>query len=126
MNNIKSIIDDHVSNVETHIKEDEEKFKEEIKSVEKYHDCDKKEVDAHLRDLAEKHEYNLTKIRESYKFRFIQLCRTHLREGYITENDWEQIVAFYDLYHSLGGNGQAEDYYNKVKGLEVIPDINEI
>jgi hypothetical protein len=28
----------------------------------------------------------------------------------------------YDLYHGLGGNGQAEDYYEQVKKLQFVSD----
>jgi hypothetical protein len=58
----------------------------------------------------------------SYKFRLIQLCKTHLRDGYITESDFEQITEMYKLYHGLGGNGQAQEYYEKVIKLEIHPD----
>ena len=59
----------------------------------------------------------------SYKFRLIQLCKTHLRDGYITEHDFEQITEMYKLYHGLGGNGQAQEYYDKVLELEIRKDI---
>jgi hypothetical protein len=58
----------------------------------------------------------------SYKFRLIQLCKTHLRDGYISESDFEQITEMYKLYHGLGGNGQAQEYYEKVIKLEIHPD----
>ena len=58
----------------------------------------------------------------SYKFRLIQLCKTHLRDGYITESDFEQITEMYKLYHGLGGNGQAQEYYEKVLKLPIHPD----
>lgn len=58
----------------------------------------------------------------SYKFRLIQLCKTHLRDNYISESDFEQITEMYKLYHGLGGNGQAQEYYEKVLKLEIRPD----
>ena len=70
-----------------------------------------------LNEIQAKNDENFKLIINSYKFRLIQLCKTHLRDGYITDDEWEQIVAFYDLYHGLGGNGQAEDYYEQVKKL---------
>ena len=56
---------------------------------------------------------------DSYKFRLIQLCKTHLRDGYITQDAFEQITEMYKLYHGLGGNGQAQDYYERVMELEI-------
>lgn len=111
-----------LSQIKKTIKADEKEFEKRIGGVVDNHNNDKEAFDDRIKELALKHEENLSRIRESYKFRFIQLCKAHLRDGYITNSEWEQIVAFYDLYHSLGGNGQAEDYYNKVKELEVIPD----
>lgn len=65
---------------------------------------------------------NFNLIINSYKFRLIQLCKTHLRDGYITEHDFEQITEMYKLYHGLGGNGQAQEYYDKVLELEIKKD----
>ena len=65
---------------------------------------------------------NLNLIVNSYKFRLIQLCKTHLRDGYITESDFEQITEMYKLYHGLGGNGQAQEYYDKVLELDIKKD----
>ena len=82
-------------------------------------------------ELTHKHMYtDLEKIQEgntrnfelivnSYKYRLIQLCKTHLKDGYISESDFEQITEMYKLYHGLGGNGQAQEYYEKVLKLEI-------
>lgn len=83
-------------------------------------------------ELTHKHMYtDLEKIQEgnmknfelivnSYKYRLIQLCKTHLKDGYISEADFEQITEMYKLYHGLGGNGQAQEYYEKVLKLEIV------
>ena len=62
---------------------------------------------------------NLNLIINSYKYRLIQLCKTHLRDGYISEADFGQISEMYKLYHGLGGNGQAQEYYEKVLKLDL-------
>lgn len=87
-------------------------------------ECDK-EHEVMYKDLEivqNKNLKNFELIINSYKFRLIQLCRTHLRDGYITESDFEQITEMYKLYHGLGGNGQAQEYYEKVLALEIRPD----
>ena len=58
-------------------------------------------------------------ILNSYKFRLIQLCRTHLRDNYITQEDFDQLSEMHKLYTGLGGNGQAEEYYRRVAKLEI-------
>ena len=75
-----------------------------------------------LNNIQAENEKNFNLIINSYKFRLIQLCKTHLRDDYITETDFEQITEMYKLYHGLGGNGQAQEYYEKVLRLDVHPD----
>ena len=88
------------------------------------------EEDAHekmYKDLEATHAETLKAfelIINSYKFRLIQLCKTHLRDNFITESDFEQITEMYKLYHGLGGNGQAQEYYERVLKLEIRPDNN--
>lgn len=74
---------------------------------------------ADLAKIQEGNERNFTLILNSYKFRLIQLCKTHIRDGYISEHDFEQITEMYKLYTGLGGNGQAQEYYDKVIALEI-------
>ena len=68
----------------------------------------------------EKSHMNL--IVASYRFRLIQLCKGFLRQEYITESQMEQLMEFYKLYKGLGGNGQAETYYNKAIALPLKTD----
>ena len=75
-----------------------------------------------LNKIQAENEKNFNLIINSYKFRLIQLCKTHLRDGFITESDFEQITEMYKLYHGLGGNGQAQEYYDKVMSLEMRPN----
>ena len=75
-----------------------------------------------LNEIQAKNNENFKLIINSYKFRLIQLCKTHLRDGYITESDFEQITEMYKLYHGLGGNGQAQEYYDKVLELDIKKD----
>ena len=75
-----------------------------------------------LNEVQAKNEENFKLIINSYKFRLIQLCKTHLRDGFITESDFEQITEMYKLYHGLGGNGQAQEYYDKVLELDIKKD----
>ena len=63
----------------------------------------------------EKSHMNL--IVASYRFRLVQLCKGFLSQGFITAGQMEQLSEFYKLYTGLGGNGQAEIYYNKAMQL---------
>ena len=85
-------------------------------------ECDHKQMYEDLHRVQAENEKNFHLIINSYKFRLIQLCKSHLRDGYITESDFEQITEMYKLYTGLGGNGQAEEYYDKVLDLQIKRD----
>lgn len=57
---------------------------------------------------------NFKLIIASYKYRLVQLCKELLNQGFMYQCQYEHLNEFYNLYHSLGGNGQAKDYYDKV------------
>ena len=119
---IKTTIEQKTKEFEDCLEEKDGVLEGKVDKILAHHDTDKEEFDERLRDLTREYEDKLRRILESYKFRFIQLCKTHIKDGWITDSEWEQIVTFYDLYHGLGGNGQAEEYYNKVKQLEIVRD----
>lgn len=56
---------------------------------------------------------------EQYKFRLIQMCKSYLHQGYMTTDEFEQLSEFYRIYTGLGGNGQAQEYYQRVLHLEI-------
>lgn len=119
---IKTTIEKKTKEFEECLEEKDGALEGKVGKLLEHHDSDKAEFDAKLKELTAEYEDKLKRILESYKFRFIQLCKTHIKDGWITDTEWEQIVTFYDLYHGLGGNGQAEEYYNKVKQLEIVRD----
>ena len=119
---IKTTIEQKTKEFEDCLEEKDGVLEGKVDKILAHHDTDKEEFDERLKELTAEYEDKLKKILESYKFRFIQLCKTHIQEGWITDSEWEQIVTFYDLYHGLGGNVQAEEYYNKVKQLEIVRD----
>lgn len=72
-----------------------------------------------LDELQKENERKFAIILNSYKYRLIQLCKFHIREGYISQEDFDQVSEMHKLYTDLGGNGQAEEYYEKVKKLDI-------
>ena len=112
--------------------EENAKIIAEQKLDEKIEDKIEVELEPILQELEDLRQYcrdneNLEKshmnlIVASYRFRLIQLCKGFLRQEYITEAQMEQLMEFYKLYKGLGGNGQAETYYNKAIALPLKTD----
>ena len=49
----------------------------------------------------------------------IQLCKLYLKQGYMTQPQYDQLSEFFKLYSNLGGNGQAKEYYEKTMKLQI-------
>ena len=60
---------------------------------------------ADLKKIQEENERRFALILNSYKFRLIQLCKLHIKDGYISTEDYAQVSEMHELYKSLGGNG---------------------
>ena len=100
---------------------------DKIAALEKHHNEDVVKTANEIDLLKKKNEKNIEMIVASYKFRLIQLCKTHLRDGWITQDEFDQITEMYKLYHGLGGNGQAQEYYERVLELPLVekPPVKE-
>lgn len=80
---------------------------------------DIEELRTYIRKIEDKERQDLTLIIASYRFRLVQLCKIYIKQGYTTQDQYDQLTEFYKLYHSLGGNGQAKEYYEKTIELEI-------
>lgn len=57
---------------------------------------------------------NMELIISSYKYRLVELCRGLQKQGFMYQYQYEHLSEFYNLYKKLGGNGQAQEYYDRV------------
>ena len=80
----------------------------------------------YIRETENLERTHMNLIIASYRFRLIQLCKGFLAQQYITAPQMEQLSEFYKLYSGLGGNGQAEIYYNKAMALPLKASEDEI
>lgn len=76
-------------------------------------------IDGRIDGCVETEAQHIAAIRVSYRYRLVTLCRTYLRQGFMTAEQFEQLNEFFNVYRAIGGNGQAEDYYNRVRELEI-------
>lgn len=90
--------------IETHI----EPIRQEIEELRKYVLESNKIANNHM-DV----------ILASYRFRLTQLCKAYIQQGFMTNGEYEQLVEFYKVYTSLGGNGQVKTYYERAIQLPV-------
>lgn len=88
---------------------------EEIKPLER----DLGELRTQLLNLQAEEHHHLAIIQGQYKFRLIHLCRTYIRQGYLTEDQYECLSEFFKVYTDLGGNGQAQEFYERVMQLPI-------
>ena len=73
----------------------------------------------YIRETESIEKVHMSLIIASYRFRLIQLCKEFIKQGYLTQKQYDQLVEFYRVYTGLGGNGQAEDYYNRAMRLQI-------
>lgn len=99
----------------------EEKKDEELEELIEEHIAPIKEDLNNLRSFVLEEnkisERHVEIILASYRFRLIQLCQSFLKQGYMTSGQYEQLVEFFKVYTSLGGNGQAKEYYERTLKL---------
>lgn len=72
----------------------------------------------YIREVGKVEKSHMNLIIASYRYRLIQLCKQYIKQGYITPEQYDQLSEFYKVYHGLGGNGQAEEYYERAIALE--------
>lgn len=77
------------------------------------------ELRTYIRETQNIEKAHMTLIIASYRFRLIQLCKEFIKQGYMTYGQYEQLTEFYKLYIGLGGNGQAQFYYDKASQLPI-------
>ena len=66
---------------------------------------------------------NLDLIISSYKYRLVELCKGLEQQGFMYQYQYDHLSEFYHLYRNLGGNGQAQEYFEKVcKELKTRPN----
>ena len=109
MKNYKKLLDEKKDEkMETAIEERLEPIVSEIEELRKY-----------IRDVGQIEKHHMDLIVSSYRFRLVQLCKEFIRQGYMSQPQYDQLTEFYKLYEALGGNGQAKDYYDKAMMLDI-------
>lgn len=80
---------------------------------------DIEQIRTYLRNLESADTKKFEIIIASYRFRLCQLCKLYMKKQYMTPAEYEQLNEFYKMYTDLGGNGQAKEWYDRVKNLPV-------
>ena len=77
------------------------------------------ELRTYVRETQNIEKTHMALIVASYRFRLIQLCKQYIHQEYMTTAQYEQLTEFYKLYVGLGGNGQAQSYYERAIALPI-------
>ena len=93
---------------ETMVEEKLEPIYEELEALRTY-----------IRETESIEKVHMSLIIASYRFRLIQLCKEFIRQEYLTQTQYDQLIEFYRVYAGLGGNGQAKDYYERAIALPI-------
>lgn len=112
-------ITEELLRIEQEIKKVDKHAENMVQQIKDNEDQQHKTMYQDLHNYESQTNENFDLIINSYKFRLVQLCKSHLEDGYITMPDLEQLTEMYKLYSGLGGNGQAKIYFDKVKELEI-------
>lgn len=118
LDEIEPIIQE-ITEMHTEINKNKIDAEQKIEALREEEENTHKQMYSDLSHIQENNDKNFLLILNSYKFRLIQLCKTHLTDGYISSHDFEQLTEMYKLYMGMGGNGQAKEYYDKVMDLEI-------
>ena len=76
----------------------------------------------YIRETESIEKTHMSLIIASYRFRLIQLCKEFIKQGYLTQAQFDQLNEFYRVYTGLGGNGQAQNYYERATALPIHDD----
>ena len=60
-------------------------------------------------------------LRNSWRFRLLQLCRMCIAQQYITQAQYDSISEMYKGYEALKGNGQVTGYFQRATKLPIYP-----
>lgn len=114
--NYKALIDEKKAEKEAEKMEEaiEEKLTPILDEIE--------DLRTYIRNVDTINQHHLNLIIASYRYRLVQLCKIYLKQGFLTPMQFDQINEFYTLYHELGGNSNADSYYQKIKMLEIKND----
>lgn len=99
-------------------KEVETMIDEKIKPLTK----ELEELRVQLQETRDIEHSHITLVIAAYRFALIQLCKMYMRQGYMTNIQFEQLTEFYKIYIALGGDTRVQDYFEKACELEIRND----
>ena len=77
------------------------------------------ELELKIDKTSETFQNQIKIILTSYKYRLVALCKIYLEHKSISPDELEQLTEMYKVYSDLGGNGEAEKYYNRTIQLPI-------
>lgn len=72
-------------------------------------------------DLRTELEETRLALRNSWRFRILQLCKGCIAQQYMTQSQYDSISEMYKGYEALKGNGQVTGYFQRATKLPIYP-----
>lgn len=60
-----------------------------------------------------------------YKYQLINACKKCLKQGYLTQYQFDNLSEIHKIYSGLGGNFQGDEYYERAKALPIRSQVDQ-
>lgn len=61
-----------------------------------------------------------------YRYQLVSLCKKYLKQGFMTQCQYDGLSQLHDVYKHLGGNSQGDEYYGLALRLNIKNDPNVV
>ena len=80
---------------------------------------DIEELRKYIWKTADDEKKHMNLIISSYRLYLVRMCKLYLEQGFLTQDQYDELSDFYNVYEQLGGNGQAKQYYDKTIAMPI-------
>lgn len=61
-----------------------------------------------------------------YRYQLVSLCKKYLKQGFMTQYQYDGLSQLHDVYKHLGGNSQGDEYYALALRLNIKNESSKI
>lgn len=94
-----------------------------VKSTDDIHEKRICAIEETLQELKTLTEVNQLALKELLKHRLLIICKTFLKQGYLKQEELDNLQDYYDAYKLCGGNGVIDKLYSDCIKLPLEKDV---